>query len=373
MTEKKYNYFYKITNNLNSHYYYGVHCTDDLNDGYMGSGKRLHYAYEKYGIENFTKEILKFFENKESTFQYEYDYITEEMIKSPDCYNIQGGGRGKNSSGCVNVIDENGIHKQVSKDDPKWLDGTYISTSKGKIRVFDTISKTFIMIRPDEYVDKFKSGEYVKKPQKRPSRQGMCTFVDSEGNTYYTSVDDSRVLSGELFGITTGKTLSDEHKKKIKEWHKSNNTSGKNNSQYGWKCFYKEVNGQFINKRVPPYEIEKYVLEGWIVGKKHKTDDEKRKLVRERVNSQKNCMICGEIGCKNPFCKVHNRMLHLQHLVKFFDYDESKIGTSEAESEFNRVKNNLLTLKNQGKSNKEILNLYGNKTYRLDRTWKIFK
>ena len=57
--------------------------------------------------------------------------------------------------------------------------------------------------------------------------------------------------------------------------------------------------------------------------------------------------------------------------MKFFDYDESKIGTSEVESEFNRIKNNLLTLRNQGKSNKEILDLYGNKTYRLDRTWKI--
>ena len=113
MTEKKYNYFYKITNNLNGHYYYGVHCTNDLDDGYMGSGKRLHWAYEKYGIENFTKEILKFFENKDSAFQYEYDYITEEMVKSSECYNIQGGGRGKNSSGCVNIIDENGIHKQV--------------------------------------------------------------------------------------------------------------------------------------------------------------------------------------------------------------------------------------------------------------------
>ena len=57
--------------------------------------------------------------------------------------------------------------------------------------------------------------------------------------------------------------------------------------------------------------------------------------------------------------------------MKFFDYDESKIGTSEVGSEFNRIKNNLLTLRNQGKSNKEILDLYGNKTYRLDRTWKI--
>lgn len=371
MTEKKYNYFYKITNNLNGHYYYGVHCTNDLDDGYMGSGKRLHWAYEKYGIENFTKEILKFFENKDSAFQYEYDYITEEMVKSSECYNIQGGGRGKNSSGCVNIIDENGIHKQVSKDDPKWLDGTYRHTSKNKIWVLDTISNNYIMIQPEKHTYELSSGVYIKGSPKRPYRQNKSTYVDSEGNTYYTTTDDPRVLSGELFGITTGKTLSDEHKKKIKEWYKNNDTSGKNNSQYGWKCFYKEFDGKFINKRVPPDEIEQYVLDGWIPGKKLKTDEEKRKRIRKRVNSKKVCKICGNINCHNPFCKVHNRILHLQHLVKFFDYDESKIGTSEAESEFNRIKNNLLTLRNQGKSNKEILDLYGNKTSRLDRTWKI--
>ena len=49
--KRKYHYFYKITNNLNNHYYYGIHSTDNLDDGYMGSGTRLRYAYEKYGIE----------------------------------------------------------------------------------------------------------------------------------------------------------------------------------------------------------------------------------------------------------------------------------------------------------------------------------
>ena len=67
----KYHYFYKITNNLNGHFYYGVHNTNDLNDGYMGSGTRLHYAYKKYGIENFTKEILKFFDTSKEAFEYE--------------------------------------------------------------------------------------------------------------------------------------------------------------------------------------------------------------------------------------------------------------------------------------------------------------
>ena len=63
--EKKYNYFYKITNNINNHFYYGIHSTDNLNDGYMGSGSRLHAAYKKYGIENLSKDILKYFDTRE--------------------------------------------------------------------------------------------------------------------------------------------------------------------------------------------------------------------------------------------------------------------------------------------------------------------
>ncbi|MDD7755427.1 MAG: GIY-YIG nuclease family protein [Clostridiales bacterium] len=66
-----YNYFYKITNNINNKFYYGVHCTNNLNDGYMGSGVLINKAYKKYGKENFTKEIIKYFNTWEDAYEYE--------------------------------------------------------------------------------------------------------------------------------------------------------------------------------------------------------------------------------------------------------------------------------------------------------------
>ena len=56
---KKIHYFYKITNLVNNKYYYGIHSTNNLNDGHMGSGKRITCAIKKYGIENFSFEIIK--------------------------------------------------------------------------------------------------------------------------------------------------------------------------------------------------------------------------------------------------------------------------------------------------------------------------
>lgn len=90
----KYHYFYKITNNINNHFYYGVHNTQNLDDKYMGSGTRLWMAYKKYGIENFSKEIIKFFDSKDEAYIYESEVVDETLVKNDDCYNIVKGGKG---------------------------------------------------------------------------------------------------------------------------------------------------------------------------------------------------------------------------------------------------------------------------------------
>ena len=89
-----YHYFYKITNNINGKFYYGIHNTFNLNDNYMGSGIAIKKAEEKYGIDNFSKDILQYFDTSDDAFRYEHDFITESVIQDPSCYNMKIGGSG---------------------------------------------------------------------------------------------------------------------------------------------------------------------------------------------------------------------------------------------------------------------------------------
>lgn len=120
-------YLYKITNNVNDKIYIGIHQTNNLDDNYMGSGKLLNYAKKKYGIENFKKEILEFFNNEEDMVAREIEIITEEFLNSNDTYNMMPGGRfgsakrngltfkGKNHSDeTKNILSEKAKNKIIS-------------------------------------------------------------------------------------------------------------------------------------------------------------------------------------------------------------------------------------------------------------------
>jgi group I intron endonuclease len=87
------NYLYQITNLINNKIYIGVHKTDRLDDGYMGSGTKIIRAIEKYGIENFRKEILEFFDTYEDALDKERCIVNEEFLQREDVYNINLGGQ----------------------------------------------------------------------------------------------------------------------------------------------------------------------------------------------------------------------------------------------------------------------------------------
>lgn len=123
-SKKKYYYVYKIVNEVNGKEYIGFHSTNDLDDGYMGSGKLIKAAIEKYGIDKFRKEIIQMFDNREDAEQLERELVNEDYVNRDDTYNISLGG-----NVCILFGEDNGFYGKHHSDDAR----KHMSESKKKL------------------------------------------------------------------------------------------------------------------------------------------------------------------------------------------------------------------------------------------------
>lgn len=108
--EKKHYLIYQTTNLVNGKIYIGKHKTTNIEDEYFGSGKLIHEAINKYGLENFVKTILFELQNEEEMNLLEKCVVTPEFCARKDTYNINVGGDG----GWSYVNSENGPYKKGS-------------------------------------------------------------------------------------------------------------------------------------------------------------------------------------------------------------------------------------------------------------------
>lgn len=159
----KYHFVYITTNIINNKKYIGVHNTNDINDGYIGSGKILQKAVEKYGKENFVREIIKFFDTKEEAFDFESFLVNEQIVNDEQYYNLVHGGKGGDFGEKVNkkigrkVSNswKNKSEEQKQEKIAKWKESFYskseyerqIRIEKQKIslgKYYDTVDKSVI-------------------------------------------------------------------------------------------------------------------------------------------------------------------------------------------------------------------------------------
>ena len=90
-----YGYIYLTLNSANNKMYIGKRKSRNLNDSYLGSGKILKQAFNKYGIENFRKEILAIAFSEEELCRLEKHYIEVfGAIENEKYYNLAEGGTG---------------------------------------------------------------------------------------------------------------------------------------------------------------------------------------------------------------------------------------------------------------------------------------
>ena len=210
---------YKITNKINNKYYIGMHQTSNLDDGYMGSGKLIKRAIQKYSIENFTKEILHVFDNKEDMKNKEKELVVINEMS----YNLCDGGHG--GFGYIN--------QQPEKKD--WALKGRIATNivlKEKYGVSNSSQIDFVRRKIGEKA-KLRHEQGLMKPP--PS----FSFL--------------------------GKKHSEETKQKMKN-NKIGYGIGSKNSQYGT-CWITNGNE---DKKIHKDELDKFIILGYAKGRMKK-------------------------------------------------------------------------------------------------------
>lgn len=90
---RKYHYIYKITR-FDGKYYIGLHSTDNLEDGYFGSGTYLAKSKRKHGLDKHKMEILEFLPDRESLKLREKALVCTELLEDKMCMNLKIGGGG---------------------------------------------------------------------------------------------------------------------------------------------------------------------------------------------------------------------------------------------------------------------------------------
>lgn len=216
---KTYNFLYMIRNKINHKIYVGCHSTNDLNDGYMGSGKAIKNAIAKYGVENFERTILEYFADTDAMFNAESKIVTREFIKESWNYNIAEGGTGgykgeacysnpersakisSHSKGKVMAKDFLGNTLRISQDDPRWVTKELVGHTAGQATVKDKSGKIYKVQVSDPRIA---TGELVG------ITKGMVMVKDQQGNRYQVSKDDPRFRNGDLVGITKGSKQTKE-------------------------------------------------------------------------------------------------------------------------------------------------------------------
>ena len=217
---------YKTTNNINGKIYIGVHKTKNLNDDYFGSGKILKRAIKKYGIENFTKEILACFDNPDDMFKMESELVNEEFVKQQDNYNIKIGGFG----GWDHLNDGSKNHINRAKK------GGSITEKNGAIYKARQI---LLLKRKND-----------KKWSQNISKKGLKSIQEKYPD-----------------GTWKNRHHKEESKQKIGEAN-SKHQKGKGNSQYGTMWIYCPYTHE--NKKISKFELTQWEKDGWVKGRKIK-------------------------------------------------------------------------------------------------------
>ena len=218
---KKRNHYllYKTTCLLTGKYYIGIHSTNNFDDGYLGSGKRIKRSIIKYGVENHIKEIIKECDDWCSLVEEEKKIVNEIMINDDKCLNLMVGGFG----GWFIYNSNSDIQRERNKK----------SQEKQK----------FLYKNDKEWCNK--RAEKLSLSNKRAMKEGRLPKINPLAFLGKKHTEETKRKIGEITSICQ---------------------RGENNSQYGT-CWIYSIENQKIIK-IKKNVLQEWIDNGWIKGRK---------------------------------------------------------------------------------------------------------
>ncbi len=179
---------YETKNLKNGKTYIGMHETDNLNDGYLGSGYHFKRAVRYYGKEFFERKILFDFDNREDMINKEIELVNDEFIARQDTYNLMKGGKGGlyTLENCIKGGHNSWktLREKWKNDDFRKLQSSIRSKTmsnnlkEGKIKRYDWSGKH----HSEETKDKIKNSMFDKQTGEKNSQFGTMWIHNSEIN-----------------------------------------------------------------------------------------------------------------------------------------------------------------------------------------------
>lgn len=286
---------YKTTNLINGKFYIGQDSKN--NPEYLGSGKLLHRAINKHGIENFKKETLEVCSSKKHLNEREIYWIEKTEAKKYG-YNIADGGHGGNTYNeeISQRISKQFKNRKVSKETIEKRKATRAKNPE-KYKLSEERKK----IIGDQHRGKTISEAHKKAISKSVKERNKYSKEFLANQKSENKKGKKSPLWGKKFSLETRQKMSESHKK--------------NTSKY---CLGKKQSKEHIQKRTA-----KRIGTKW--------SEERRKKYEENGNS-----FAGKKHTKETINKIkayHKNKTPEQRLERYIKFHISRCGCEPTEEQ----------------------------------------
>lgn len=243
VSPEPYGYIYLTTNLINGMKYIGQHSSSTFDKYYYGSGVLIKKALSEYGIENFKCEIIEWcdtFEYLNEREKYWIRYYNADL--NENFYNKAMGG--SNSKFCLRDINHPWYNKKHSEESLRKMSESKQGENNPMYGKHHT----------DETKEKIKNAQLGEKNHMYGKSKEAYWYNKHRDEETKKKISENRIknhIASKENNPFYGKTHSEENKKKMSD--ASKNRTWINNGQ--------------VNKRVKNYELENYLIEGWIKGR----------------------------------------------------------------------------------------------------------